>query len=386
MFHHIFKTRLKVALRDRETLLWTLAFPILLGTLFVFTFGGWMQAESFRAIRVAVVDDEAYRQNTIFQEILQSVSVTPEATDAEKKEALFELTVTDRQEAEALLNDHEISGIFVADDPPYLVTSRSGLSQTISKTFLDEYIQTQAVVESLLAASPQQAQAIGEGLQNRETYLVERPISDADPDVTLIYYFALIAMTCLYGGYIGLREVTAMQANLSDLAARVSVSPLRKGSGIVASLAAGWVVHYASILVLFAYLRLVHSIDFGPNLPLILLACLVGSLTGLAMGAFIGSVSKIRESVKSALVTGISLALSFLAGLMVADIKHLVIQQWPFMRYVNPAVLISDSFYALYFYDTTAYYWQSIGLQLLMILIFFTASAMMLKRRRYASL
>ena len=54
MFWHVFKYRLKCLLRDRITLFWTLIFPLVLGTLFHFTFGHLTSdAEGFEAIKTA---------------------------------------------------------------------------------------------------------------------------------------------------------------------------------------------------------------------------------------------------------------------------------------------------------------------------------------------
>ncbi len=46
------------------------------------------------------------------------------------------------------------------------------------------------------------------------------PIGNAPPDNSLSYFYSLIAMACLYGSFWGMNEVTDIQANLSDRAAR----------------------------------------------------------------------------------------------------------------------------------------------------------------------
>jgi ABC-2 type transport system permease protein len=77
---------------------------------------------------------------------------------------------------------------------------------------------------------------------------------------------------------------------------------------------------------------------------------------------------------------------SFLSGLMIVDMKYITIRAFPALRYINPANLISDAFYTLYYYDTLDKVFLSIGLQLLMALLFFVTIAMIVRRQRYASL
>ena len=74
MFAHIFKYRMKCLLKDKETMFWTLLFPLALGIFFNLAFSGIGKGETFQTIPVAVVDNEEYRNDTVFQTILQEVS------------------------------------------------------------------------------------------------------------------------------------------------------------------------------------------------------------------------------------------------------------------------------------------------------------------------
>ena len=385
MFSHIYLSRLKVSLRDREMIFWTFMFPILLATFFVMSFSGLSVNEQFRTIPIAVVDDAAYQQDVALQQTLLSVSENGQSAQP-METPLFDLQVLRLADAGTALENGDIAGYLVAGDPITVVVRQSGVYQTIIKIFADEYLQTASAAETIISRDPAAATDLPERIGNRIDLLADKPVSSADPDNTLIYFYALIAMTCLYGGFWGLREVMAVQANLTNVAARINLAPVHKMKVFVYSLAAALTVHYASLLVLVAYLGLVHGISFGEQTGLILLACLSGSLTGISIGAFIGAVSRQSEAVKTAQLIAVSMIFSFLAGLMIVDIKYIVIKAVPALRWLNPGNLISESFYAIYFFDTTGRYWLNIGLQILLVAILFAATAVLMRRRRYASI
>ena len=91
MFFRLFTTRFKCLVHDKVALFWTMLFPLVLATLFFFAFGNMMNSqESIQPIPVAVVQNDAYAQDTIFRQTLDAVSQQGE-------DPLFLLTYTDAQ-------------------------------------------------------------------------------------------------------------------------------------------------------------------------------------------------------------------------------------------------------------------------------------------------
>ena len=74
MFKHIYITRLKCLLRDKEMIFWSLLFPIVLALLFNVAFSGLNEHESFDPVSIAVVRDSAYEADSAFREALRSAS------------------------------------------------------------------------------------------------------------------------------------------------------------------------------------------------------------------------------------------------------------------------------------------------------------------------
>ena len=71
MFFHTMKYTLLNLLRDKGQVFWCVAFPLLLGTMFHFAFGGLGSGESFSAIPVAVVMQE---ESSELRSMLDSLS------------------------------------------------------------------------------------------------------------------------------------------------------------------------------------------------------------------------------------------------------------------------------------------------------------------------
>ena len=186
MFMHIFTTRLKCLLRDRQLVFWTLVFPLALATFFNMAFSNLNAQENFKAIDIAVVDNEAFRQDEGFREVLTGMS--------EGEDRLFNLTTATKEEADRLLEDGEITGFITAGSPPGLTVRGSGINQNIIKIFLDSYSQTRSSVHTITAQNPSAVPALLEEVGNRMDYTTEVSASGASPYHVLNYFYALIAM------------------------------------------------------------------------------------------------------------------------------------------------------------------------------------------------
>ena len=78
------------------------------------------------------------------------------------------------------------------------------------------------------------------------------------------------------------------------------------------------------------------------------------------------------EGVKIGIMISVSLALSFLAGLMNADVKNVIDRNVPLLNRINPAALISDVLYCLNVYDAPARYMQDIVILSVMCVLLLT--------------
>lgn len=379
MFQHLFLYRLKCLLRSRANLFWTLLFPIFLATAFHFSFGQMPTGGSPDPIPVAVVDDAAYRTNAGLGQMLTALSVPGESQ-------LLRLTLTSREEAKHLLDQGDVAGVIaVGANGPALTVNRSGLNQSVLKAVLDEYLQTTATFANLHRQYPQAVYEMLPRLLERVSFSRETSFSGAEPNIMLSYFYALIAMTCLSGSYWGLQNSTQTQANLSAHGMRRSVAPTPKLRIVLTDTAAAVVVTFAEVLLLMLYMVGALKVDFGSQLLFVLLVGFVGSLNGVALGTFIGTAFRQSENTKQSLLTGLTLSLSFLAGLMFVNIKDIVMQKAPLLSYVNPAALVTDAFYSLYIFSSHQRFYLNLGLLTAITALLCLGSFLCLRSERYVS-
>jgi len=376
MFWKSFSYRLLINLRDWVSLVWILIFPLILGTLFFFTFTGIDTAGELRSFPMGVVDDEQYRQAVALRAAIESVS---------GEGGLFELAVfADAAEADHALENGEIEGYILAGDTPTLVVAEDGVNQTIAKGFLDRYLQTRSSAAIILAANPGAAAELP-ALLTPVNFTEEISLSHNPPTNRVNYFYALLAMVCMYGGFQGLITVTYLQANLSPLGVRRTISPVGRWRMILADVLGGITVNFVCLLIVVAYITFVLGTDFGPQLWAVLLTCLIGSMLGVSFGAMVSAVSKLKEMAKVAIIVTVTMVCSFLSGLMVGGINYVIAERAPVVAWLNPAARITDAFYSLYFYDTYDRFILNIVVVLGMTVVMFLVAALFLRRQRYES-
>ena len=190
----------------------------------------------------------------------------------------------------------------------------------------------------------------------------------------------------MYAGFQGLDSVSYLQANLSPLGARRTLSPAKRIFMVFFDLLAALTVHMFFLLSLLAYLVFILGVDFGSNLFPVIAACLFGSFLGLSFGAFVTAISRVKEGMKVAIIITVSLACSFGAGMMVSGINYLIARNIPILSWLNPAARISDALYCLYYYDGYSQYFLNLGILALMTLVFSIITAFFLRRQRYESI
>lgn len=384
MFSHIFINRLKCLLREKEMIFWTLLFPILLATLFNMAFANLSNNEIFQKINIAVVNSEKYQKDVAFKSVLSSLS---NVDGAESENDLFKVTIATKEESDNLLKNNKIDGYIDLENDFTLVVKSSGLNQTIIKGFLDDYIQTNSAILTIINKNPNAlAQGLGKDISSRQTYLKEVSASKRTPNTTVVYFYTLLAMTCFYGGFMGMHEVITIQADLSTQAARVNVAPVHKMKIFLSSLSAATSVQLMAILIVLGYVNLVLKIDFGNQFGFILLTCVTGCFTGVSFGALVSALVKKGEGIKTAILIGVTMSLSFLAGMMQAEVKYLVTTAFPFMAYINPLNLITDCFYSLYYFDTYTRFFTNIIILYGFTSVFCLITFLILRRQKYASI
>lgn len=377
MFWFLLKNKLKILLRDKQAWFWNIIFPLILGTLFNFAFANLN--ESFEPIDIAVVNNAAYQEETNFKTLLDSVS-------AEGDDKIFNIEyVNSEEEANQKLEDAEIEGYYIVKDKVEVVVGSSGLGQTMIKYMADSYYQTYSVLSNILEFDPQSfRQDLIAKINSDENHF--QSADSKNNDYTVIYFYTLIGMACIYGSLFGLLAAQDSQANLSKKAARLAMAPVHKLTNLASGIVAGFIIQYIGILILLAYLVFGFGVQFGSQIPYILLLTLIGTLAGICFGLLIGVSNKKSENAKIGISVGVTMLCCFLAGMMVLQMKYLVAENVPILAEINPVAVITDGLYALYYYDSPGRYFHNIIGLIIFVIVTTLLAYIFIRRRKYDSI
>lgn len=378
MFIQLFRYKIIRMLRTKDELFWCLAFPLILGTFFYLSFGNFSNnQESFQIIPIGYVTTKD--QDEQFDQVLKKLG---EVGDNQ----LVELVSTDEAQAKQLLSEKKISGIIYNTDAITLTVNGEGISESILNSFVSQYVQKRETITTIAQSSPNQISKVLALEEQNQSYLNEISFTKASIDPMTSYFYALLAMNCLYGCFAGLSSAIDIKANLSSLASRRLVAPTNKMKMLLGDFLGAVLVQFICSMITLCYLLFVLKVDIGQKLFLSILTILVGCVIGVSTGLFIGSIGRQSDRMKSSLVLGGTMVECFLSGLMVGNMKEIVERYAPIINRINPATLIVDGFYSLTIYDTYDRYARNLISMLVIAGILCLGSYIAIRRERYASI
>lgn len=375
----LMKYRFLSLLRDRTTMFWSLLFPLILCTLFYVTFGNI--DTNLECIDTAVVVRDESRQAKTFQTFLGDIE--EEAEDLIKTEEM-----TDKK-AKSLLKDGKICGIFYIDKEPELLVAGTGVEESVLQSLLESYQGGLEIVQNVSREKPENLPELMKYLSGsamQAEYVKEASLGGKETDGMIQYFFSLIAMTCMFGCFLGFEASMMIQANIYPVGARRCLGATGKMKIILSDFILICVINFVDILVLLGYMTGVLKLDLGDDIGKIILVSFVGCLIGVAMGMLVGSVGKWKEGTKIAILLAVSLGSSFLSGLMVGGIKGLIEEYCPIINRINPSALISDAFYSMTIYEDASRYTRDVLSMAVWAVIFLIGSFFMVRRVRYDSI
>lgn len=280
-----FKYSLLQLIRVPGVLIWTLVFPIVLGSLFVMMLGALDERAEAVSVNVVVVDEEQAkgeeRTATSFEDIASAAQVGARAggvfdeeafgaqafatfmeTLGEGDGALFDITyVSSPEEAAALVReslgtDDEYAGYvqYVDGEVRTVLAKATSAAEayevepSILMMIMDRYVAEEALIKEALQKNPAALANPGfiETLMAPVEATVRASVTDNAPRESLRYYFALFGMAAFFGASIGLIGFQQIRANASALAARRSLGAFSHGKTAFVTLLASWLLSFAS--------------------------------------------------------------------------------------------------------------------------------------------
>ncbi|CCY80043.1 aBC-2 type transporter [Mycoplasma sp. CAG:877] len=393
MFLHNFKYSLKTLLRNKGLIFWTFAFPIILGTLFNLAFSDIENKETLDIIDIAIVNNEEFKTDTYFTESFKVLSKKKEPNQ------LFDTKYTDLSTAQSLLKENKITGYLLFENHEVKITvNDKGYNETILRFVVDELSSQKEMLETITTKEVADSYKSGNQNVNYEKIYQDtlnlinnttpklNNISNSNLSYTMIEYYTLLAMACLYGALIAMFVTNKKIANMSSAGKRTSISPAHKKTLLLGSFLASYLVQLLGILILYLYTILVIKVDYGNNTFLVFLLLMAGSLAGLTLGIAISTVLKSNENTKTGILISLTMLASFLSGMMGITMKYIIDTNIPILNKINPAAMITDGFYSLYYYSTLDRFCFNIISLIIFSIIMLVISYQGLRREKYDSI
>lgn len=428
MFGHIFFCKLKELAHKPWCIGWNLMFPIVLATAFYIGFGNFItDAGELAKVDVAVVEAPETAEplsastktemtgNPEKTELTAASGETQGFTQLVKELDFLNAHVVSEDEAEKLLAKGEVAGILYAPgagtDPsdresgnPSLVVAENGLDQTILSQFVRSYIIQKREVETVMAKSqdPETRQdavrLISEGMtygsddmnlrySEDETALSEDTGSGhSESSPYMHYFFALIAMACLYGSWLSANVLHGVKADQSELGKRFECAPVSRLTTITASIFAGLIFQILCVTALILFIQYVLGLSFGAPPGLIILISAAGSMAGVSFGVMFGALFGRSSAALTAIPLIFSMACSFLSGLMIGNMQQIVEVKAPWLNRINPAAVLAGGLDELCTYGPGKAYAEDLAVLIVMSVVTMLISSLALRRKSYASL
>lgn len=391
MFKHNMKYSLKTLLRNKSLVFWTMGFPIIMSILFFMAFSKITSDETFDPIDVAIIKDDNLNNYVYFKTAIGVLS------DKNSKDQVFNAKYVNENKAKKLLDEKDIVGYIKIDNDmnPVITVRKNSVSATIIKTVIDE-LQNQiklvgTITNNEIANNPELE------IDYTSIYMkayqmvnsVDLNIKDSSPkkmDYASVEYYTLIAMSALYGGILSMFTVSRILPNMSEKGKRVAITPLRKSISIISGLIASFTVQLSGLILLLLFTTLVLHVDYGTNMYLVFLVSFMGSFAGLALGLFVGSIFKTSENNKMGILVSLTMFFSFFAGMFGISMKNIIDKNIPIINKLNPAALITDGLYSLYYYGFNTRYVMDLVYLFIISIVLILISINTLRRVKYDSI
>lgn len=394
MFINNFKYSFKVLIRNKGLIFWTFAFPILLGLFFYLAFSDIENKENFKQIDIAVIENKEFQNDEFYKEAIKVLS------DKNNSSRIFNTKYVSKKDAEGKLKNKKISGYLeFTNDNVNITVNSSGVNETIIKYVVSELKSDKKIMNDLVRREVIKSHNNSydkiinyEEIYNNVIKILNEDnvklnnISNKNLSYTMIEYYTLIAMACLYGSMLSMYITNFKLANMNSVGKRTSLSPTSKTKLLLSSLLSSYLVQLIGLILLFIFTIFVIKVDYGNNLPLVITLSLVGSLSGLTLGVFVASKFKVSEGSKIGILISVIMLGSFLSGMMGITMKYVIDKNIPIINKLNPVNMITDGLYSLYYYNTLDRYYFNIISLVIFSIIMMILSINSLRRQKYDSI
>ena len=398
----IYTFYMKKIFRTKSVLFWGLAFPLILGSLFFFAFSSIYGQQGSKAMKVAIVGENAKAHP--FVKVLEKLtydngSKMIDITFTSEEEAFRMLELGAPNSSAKGLNGQDLSKVDDTETKKVIgvITLKSETDVTLEIAANDMY---QSILSGIVSAYRAKAEYIRdastkgqealqtamESVQKDIGYTENSGMAGNNKDPYVAYFYNLLAMMCILGSTTMLDMIVSLQPNTSDTGLRIGasgVSKLKFEAGVVLAVLTYQLLSMGIALV---YLLGILGINFGGEIPMIILTSFLGVLLGISLGFFVAHIGRFKYNVKNTILTIITLGGGALSGLYAVQLKAVVEENSPIINRINPMSVITDAYYSLNIFGVGERYYKGVLIMLGLTAGLFLLGGLLSRRNQYESL
>ncbi|MGF0039771.1 ABC transporter permease [Peptoniphilaceae bacterium SGI.131] len=341
----------KISYNEISTIFWTLLFPIILCSLFHFTFSN-LQTNEFEKVKVGIDKNNPYIH--IFKQI-----------------NLLDVNILKKEDAKKNLESSKISS-FIGEDNKLLIAS-NGVNTSVVKQITDQI--------NIMVKSDKSYEEIYAAFANN-------PIKSEESKMNLlsISYYAVISMISLYGAFNGL-EISKIWAKKDANSHRMSISSVKTSWILISFIIVTFIIQMLVLLTLMIYIDKVLAENiFTGSLYKNLLIFAVSTVLGASIGIFFGVALPIKNNLKEPLLIASFLILSTFNGMMGPGIRAAMLKNFPPLEYLNPTSLITNSFMEVNILKADYKLYTNLSVLMVAAIVFILISILKARRGNHANL
>ena len=381
----MFKYYLMRVLRNKIYLFWCLAFPlVIMGCMFT-AFGNIYNVEnSIDPIKTVLIMDSEGDYALGFKSLLDRFSVS------DSEEYFFDMVeASGREDAMEKVRKGDVELLFVAGDKDievYLTENHTTTSGVISKSMADTYKSNYKVISEAYETAPDKVEEIMKGLTESFEYTkVDYGNFADDPNPYTWYFFSTLVMGIFFTAMTGVNLVSDLKADVSNEAARLSLSPSSKTKMIWYAFMARLIPGIVISAIHLACMKFIFKIPMGNNIFRIILFVLVADIFAISFGVVCGLIFKGNIEARENKTTAVLMVSVFISGEMVMQLPGIIEKTCPIINDVNPATIMNMAFYRMSMYNDPIDFYLNMGKLVLVSLIFLAIGVIVLRREKYAS-
>lgn len=377
-----YKDWLKIVSRKPMNIFWILFFPIILVTLFKMTMGSVDLVSGF---------SDKIKIEFVKTNIAMIDSQIENAFNSEELKNYCEFNTSDeKQVSQEKVEKEEIDGYFYIeknDDGTFTLFAKTGYSSfanSMIESFSEEFVHTaNKVYDMVMKPISEKTNDIRQAkfTKSGEPKYEQEKV----PSMASIYTYPAIIYSILFTGLIAQYSIRSMSSNMSYTGMRVELSTERKSKSFIGAILATFTVGFIALMFLTMYIQFILKIDVGltSRFGYLMIIYIVGLIVSILLSSMIVMLFPNKsEETQTSILTSILMLMYFLSGGMVGNLSLMIKKYVPFLYYINPAALLSDSINYLAYKEEFSIIWFNLGMVALSGVVYLIVAVLALRRKK----